>query len=168
MHEEHEIHLFFRGDLWISWEEGVKHFLKYLLDADWSVCAGNWLWVSSSAFEQLLDCSQCICPVSFGRRLDPDGEYIRRYIPELRNLPNEYLYEPWCAPIEIQEKAGCIIGRDYPERIVNHKQAAYLNQGRMQQLRDSLREQPSHCSPSNELEIRQFLWLTDSCKDHSV
>ena len=43
----------FTGDLWISWEEGVAMFLHYLLDADWAVCAGNWMWVSSSAFEQV-------------------------------------------------------------------------------------------------------------------
>ena len=43
----------FSGDLWINWEEGVKLFLHYLLDADWAVCAGNWMWVSSSAFEQV-------------------------------------------------------------------------------------------------------------------
>lgn len=66
-----------RGDLWISWEEGLQHFLHYLLDADWSVCAGNWMWVSSSAFEQLLDCSLCICPVSFGKRFDPNGLYAK-------------------------------------------------------------------------------------------
>lgn len=80
-----------RGDLWISWEYGLQHFFEYLLDADWSVCAGNWMWVSSSAFEQVLDCSECICPSAFGRRVDPQGEYIRRYVPELRELPTQCL-----------------------------------------------------------------------------
>lgn len=80
-----------RGGMWISWEYGVQHFLKYLLDADWSVCAGNWMWVSSSAFEQLLDSSRCTCPIALGKRLDPDGEYIKRYVPELRGLPISYM-----------------------------------------------------------------------------
>lgn len=66
-----------RGDLWISWVEGLTHFLKYLLDADFPVCSGNWIWVSSSTFEQLLDCPLCVCPVSYGLRLDPSGEYIK-------------------------------------------------------------------------------------------
>lgn len=70
-----------RGTLWLSWEAGLRYFLEKLLDADWSVCAGNWLWVSSSAFEQLLDCSSCVCPVNYGRRLDPWGEYIKS-VPE--------------------------------------------------------------------------------------
>lgn len=80
-----------RGALWISWEYGVQHFLKYLLDADWSVCAGNWMWVSSSAFEKLLDSSTCTCPMALGRRIDPNGEYIKRYVPELENVPQEFM-----------------------------------------------------------------------------
>lgn len=80
-----------RGALWLSWELGLQHFLKYLIDADWSVCAGNWMWVSSSAFEKLLDSSLCTCPLSLARRLDPNGDYIKRYIPELRCLPKEYM-----------------------------------------------------------------------------
>lgn len=52
-------------------------FDKYLVDADWSVCAGNWMWVSSSAFEKVLQCPKCICPVRYGRRMDPKGDYVR-------------------------------------------------------------------------------------------
>lgn len=50
------------------------------------------MWMSSSAFEMLLDSSACACPVKLGRRLDPSGEYVRRYIPELRNIPVKYMY----------------------------------------------------------------------------
>lgn len=80
-----------RGALWYSWEIGLAHFLKYLLDADWSVCAGNWMWVSSSAFEMLLDSSECTHPVALARKLDPNGEYVKRYLPELRQLPIDYM-----------------------------------------------------------------------------
>lgn len=83
-----------RGALWQNWELGLKHFLKYLLDADWSVCAGNWMWVSSSAFEKLLDSSDCSCPLTLAKKLDPHGEYIQKYIPELRPLPKRYVYVP--------------------------------------------------------------------------
>ncbi|XP_049951179.1 cryptochrome-1 [Schistocerca serialis cubense] len=155
-----------RGDLWISWEAGLQHFLKYLLDADWSVCAGNWMWVSSSAFEQLLDCSHCVCPVNYGRRLDPWGEYIKRYVPELQNYPVEYLYEPWKAPLEVQERAGCVIGKHYPERIVDHQDVSRRNKQYMQQVRDMLMKAPPHCCPSNEEETRQFMWLPESCMEH--
>lgn len=80
-----------RGGLWQCWEHGLQHFLKYLLDADWSVCAGNWMWVSSSAFEKLLDSSICTCPVALAKRLDPEGEYIKQYVPELQGIPKEYM-----------------------------------------------------------------------------
>lgn len=52
---------------------------------------------------------------------------IRRYIPEISNLPVEFLYEPWKAPLDVQEKAGCIIGKHYPERIVDHQTASEKN-----------------------------------------
>lgn len=71
-----------RGDLWISWEEGMKVFEELLLDADWSVNAGMWMWLSSSSFFQQF--FHCYCPVRFGRKADPNGDYIRRYLPVLK------------------------------------------------------------------------------------
>ncbi|PSN30513.1 Cryptochrome-1 [Blattella germanica] len=61
------------------------------------------------------------------------GEIIR-YVPELNNYPVEYLYEPWKAPIEVQEKAGCVVGRDYPERIVDHLKASEQNRADMNKI----------------------------------
>ncbi|KAG7302510.1 hypothetical protein JYU34_012424 [Plutella xylostella] len=148
-----------RGTLWLSWEHGLHHFLKYLLDADWSVCAGNWMWVSSSAFEALLDSGECADPVRLGQRLDPSGEYVRRYVPELSQMPRNYVYEPWKAPLEVQERANCVIGRDYPAPIVNHLAAAASNRAAMQELRLLLQKAPPHCCPSSDDEIRQFMWL---------
>ncbi|KAK4299626.1 hypothetical protein Pmani_028111 [Petrolisthes manimaculis] len=152
-----------RGDLWISWEEGLKVFYKYLIDADWSVAAGNWMWVSSSAFERQLDCSVCVCPVAYGKRLEPTGEYIRRYVPELASLPHDYIFEPWKAPSKVQEKFGCIVGKDYPKRIVRHKTASKANYKMMKNIRDSLKLAPKHCAPSNADEIRQYLRLPKAC-----
>lgn len=106
-----------RGGLWYSWEYGFQHFFKYLLD-DWSVCAGNWMWVSSSAFEQLLD-SVCASPLALYRRLDPEGQYIRHFVHELKSIPIEYLHEPWTMPQGIQNKLPCVIGVHYPERIID-------------------------------------------------
>ncbi|XP_050537923.1 cryptochrome-1 [Daktulosphaira vitifoliae] len=156
-----------RGDLWISWTEGFKHFIKFLLDGDWAVCSGNWIWVSSSTFEQILDCPLCVCPVSYGKRLDPTGEYVRRYVPELRKLPDKYLFEPWKCPIEIQKKVGCIIGKDYPHRIVDHQNASCENRKKMQELRSSLMNENSipHCRPSNTTELKKFMYLSNDCME---
>lgn len=150
-----------RGTLWLSWEHGLQHFLKYLLDADWSVCAGNWMWVSSSAFEALLDSSDCACPVRLGQRLDPSGEYVRRYVPELGRMPAQYVYEPWRAPLAVQERAACVVGQHYPAPLADHAAAAGRNAQAMQRMRERLRQAPPHCCPSSEDEIRQFMWLHD-------
>jgi cryptochrome len=71
-----------RGDLWLSWENGMKVFEELLLDADWSVNAGMWMWLSCSSFFQQF--FHCYCPVKFGRKADPNGDYIRRYLPVLK------------------------------------------------------------------------------------
>ncbi|KAM4721522.1 cryptochrome-2 isoform 2-T2 [Rhinophrynus dorsalis] len=125
-----------RGDLWNSWECGVKVFDELLLDADFSVNAGSWMWLSCSAFFQQF--FHCYCPVGFGKRTDPTGEYIRRYLPVLKNFPSCYIYEPWNAPESVQKEAKCIVGVDYPKPIVNHAEASRLNIERMKQTYQQL------------------------------
>ncbi|XP_069077855.1 cryptochrome-2 isoform X3 [Pleurodeles waltl] len=125
-----------RGDLWNSWENGVRVFDELLLDADFSVNAGSWMWLSCSAFFQQF--FHCYCPVGFGRRTDPSGDYIRRYLPKLKAYPARYIYEPWNAPESVQKAAKCIIGVDYPKPIVNHAEASRLNIERMKQIYQQL------------------------------
>ncbi|XP_035242993.1 cryptochrome circadian regulator 4 [Anguilla anguilla] len=122
-----------RGDLWISWEEGMKVFEEFLLDADYCVNAGNWMWLSASAFFHQY--TRIFCPVRFGRRTDTDGQYLRKYLPVLKNFPSKYIYEPWTAPLEVQQEAGCIIGKDYPQPMVNHQEVSQRNMALMRQLR---------------------------------
>ncbi|KAL4710562.1 hypothetical protein ACJJTC_008964 [Scirpophaga incertulas] len=107
-----------RGDLWISWEEGAKIFEDFLLDYDWALNAGNWMWLSASAF--FYKYFRVYSPVAFGKKTDKEGLYIRKYVPELKKYPTEFIYEPWKAPKTIQITAGCIIGEDYPYRLVDH------------------------------------------------
>ncbi|KAI2642964.1 Cryptochrome-1 [Labeo rohita] len=122
-----------RGDLWISWEEGMKVFEELLLDADYSVNAGNWMWLSASAFFHKY--TRIFCPVRFGRRTDPQGQYLRKYLPVLKNFPSQYIYEPWKAPEDVQLSASCIIGKDYPHPMVCHIEASQRNLGLMRQVR---------------------------------
>ncbi|TWW64848.1 cryptochrome circadian regulator 1a [Takifugu flavidus] len=125
-----------RGDLWIGWEEGMKVFEELLLDADWSVNAGSWMWLSCSSFFQQF--FHCYCPVGFGRRTDPNGDYIRRYLPILRGFPAKYIYDPWNAPESVQKAAKCMIGVHYPKPMVNHAEASRLNIERMKQIYQQL------------------------------
>ncbi|KAM7138058.1 cryptochrome-1-like isoform 2-T3 [Macrochelys suwanniensis] len=118
-----------RGDLWISWEQGQKVFEELLLDADWSLNAGNWQWLSASAFFHQF--FRVYSPVAFGKKTDKGGEYIKKYLPLLRKFPAEHIYEPWRAPRSVQEQAGCVIGRDYPKPIVAHEVVSKRNVERM-------------------------------------
>lgn len=118
-----------RGDLWQHWEEGAKHFEEHLLDADYSLNNFNWLWLSCSGF--FYQYFRCYSPVSFQKKNDPEGLYIRKYIPALERMPAKYIYEPWLAPKSVQQMAGCVIGSDYPEPIVDHQVMSKLNMGKM-------------------------------------
>lgn len=114
-----------RGDLWCHWEEGQKVFEELLLDADWALNAGNWMWLSASAFFHQY--FRVYSPIAFGKKTDPEGKYIKKYVPELKNFPSGIIYEPWKASIDNQAKYGCIIGKDYPHPIVNHDVAMKAN-----------------------------------------
>lgn len=118
-----------RGDLWVSWEEGAKIFEDYLLDYDWSLNAGNWMWLSASAF--FYKYFRVYSPVAFGKKTDKEGLYIRKYVPELKKYPTAFIYEPWKAPKSVQDAAGCIVGEGYPHRIVNHEKIHKENMQKM-------------------------------------
>lgn len=120
-----------RGDLWQSWEEGVKIFDLYLLDSDWALNNANWQWLSCSNF--FYQYFRIYSPVSFGKKTDPEGNFIRKWIPQLKDYPNQYIYEPWKAPKSIQLSCNCIIGEDYPNRIVDHEIVSKENLGKMKE-----------------------------------
>ncbi|KAJ8031835.1 Cryptochrome-1 [Holothuria leucospilota] len=117
-------------------------FEELLLDADWSVNAGNWIWLSCSSFFQQF--FHCYCPVMFGRRTDPEGEFIRKYLPVLKNMPTKYIFDPWTAPLEVQKEAKCVIGEDYPYPIVNHAEASHANIEKMKKVFKNISK---YCGP---------------------
>lgn len=119
-----------RGDLWISWEEGQKVFEELLLDADWALNAGNWMWLSASAFFHQF--FRVYSPVVFGKKTDPTGNYIKKYVPELKNYPAQYIYEPWKATKNMQKSFKCVLGtNDYPNRIIIHEDIYKVNISKM-------------------------------------
>ncbi|CCI43115.1 unnamed protein product [Albugo candida] len=108
-----------RGDLYISWVRGLEVFQERLIDHDWSINCGNWLWLSASAFFTAY--FRVYSPSTFGKKWDVEGKYIRKYIPALAKMPAKYIYEPWKAPVTVQRLANCLVGKDYPFPIVDHK-----------------------------------------------
>ena len=79
----------------------MKVFEEYLLDQDWSLNAGNWMWLSASAFFHQY--YRVYSPVAFGKKTDPSGDYIKKYLPILKKFPDKYIYEPWKAPLAMQK-----------------------------------------------------------------
>jgi len=126
-----------RGDLWISWERGVDVFERYLLDADWAVNVFNWLGLSGAApwsppyfrvYTPVPDPKKSALNVE-----DVEGAYIRKFVPELAKMPAKYIYAPWAAPLAVQQKAGCVVGTNYPKPIVDHKSASAANIARFKE-----------------------------------
>ncbi|KAL8458084.1 hypothetical protein ACS0TY_035816 [Phlomoides rotata] len=107
-----------RGDLSVHWEKGRDVFDRLLIDSDWAINNANWMWLSCSSF--FYQYNRIYSPISFGKKYDPHGNYIRHFLPILKDMPKEYIYEPWTAPLSIQVKAKCIIGKDYPKPVVDH------------------------------------------------
>ncbi|MED6257224.1 hypothetical protein ATANTOWER_015387, partial [Ataeniobius toweri] len=136
-----------RGDLWISWEEGQKVFEELLLDGDWALNAGNWQWLSASAFFHQF--FRVYSPIAFGKKTDKNGDYIKKYLPVLKKFPPYYIYEPWKAPRSVQHAAGCIVGKDYPHPIVQHEQVSKKN---IQRMKEAYAKRSSN---SNESPIKE-------------
>jgi len=137
-----------RGDLWQSWEEGAKHFEAQLLDADYALNGFNWLWLSCSGF--FYQYFRCYSPVGFQKKNDPSGKYIRKFVPELKNLPDKYIYEPWEAPASVLEKAGVKLGETYPRPIIDgdHKDVSKDNMSRMKAAYDAHKAEQAVASSS--------------------
>jgi deoxyribodipyrimidine photo-lyase len=114
---------FLTKDLGIDWREGERWFMRLLIDGDQANNNGNWQWIASVGVDPQPFFRRIYNPARHMERFDPEGHYVRRYVPELAPVPDKYLREPWEMPEEVQEQCGCVIGRDYPEPIVDHREA---------------------------------------------
>jgi deoxyribodipyrimidine photo-lyase len=111
---------FLTKDLHLDWRLGERHFEALLLDGEPAQNNGNWQWVTSVGVDPAPYFRRMFNPVLQQRRFDPDGVYVRRWVPELRSVAHEHLAEPWEMSDEQQQATGCVIGRDYPAPIVVH------------------------------------------------
>src|SRR5690606_37349431 len=109
-------------DLGLDWRWGERYFALKLDDYELASNNGGWQWASSSGCDAQ-PYFRIFNPVTQSRRFDPEGTFIRRYLPQLAALPAAALHAPWlAAPLEL-EAAGVRLGRDYPLPIVDHAQA---------------------------------------------
>ena len=113
---------FLTKDLGLDWRLGERYFAEQLNDFDLSANNGGWQWASSSGCDAQ-PYFRIFNPITQSEKFDPEGKFIRRYVPELAAVPNKYIHAPWTMGRLEQEAIGVIIGRDYPGPIVDHAQA---------------------------------------------
>jgi deoxyribodipyrimidine photo-lyase len=113
---------FLTKHLLIDYRRGEAHYMRYLTDGDWANNNAGWQW-SAGCGADAQPYFRIFNPVRQGRTFDPAGAYVRRWLPELGKLSSEYVHEPWAAPMDVLERAGIRLGRDYPRPIVQHDEA---------------------------------------------
>jgi deoxyribodipyrimidine photo-lyase len=104
--------------LLIDWREGEAWFWDTLVDADPANNPASWQWVAGSGADAA-PYFRIFNPVLQGTRFDPDGDYVRRWVPELAKLPTKHIHSPWEAPDAVLDKAGVRLGHHYPQPIVD-------------------------------------------------
>ncbi|MCU0520934.1 MAG: DNA photolyase family protein [Anaerolineae bacterium] len=113
---------FLTKDLLVDWRWGERHFMQHLIDGDPAANNGGWQW-SAGTGTDAAPYFRIFSPVSQGQKHDPEGTYVRRWVPELRGVAAGAIHQPWVLPAEDQRTAGCLIGVDYPAPIVDRKMA---------------------------------------------
>ncbi len=108
--------------LLVDWRAGQRWFWDALVDADMANNACGWQWVAGSG----ADASpyfRIFNPTAQGEKFDKQGDYVRRWVPELRALPDRYLHQPWAAPAQVLQDAGIELSIHYPMPLVDHQDA---------------------------------------------
>ncbi|OWQ87726.1 deoxyribodipyrimidine photolyase [Roseateles aquatilis] len=109
-------------DLGIDWRRGEAYFARQLLDFDLAANNGGWQWAASSGCDAQ-PYFRIFNPVSQSEKFDPDGKFIKRYLPQLAKLPPKLIHAPWLAKPAELAACGVMLGRDYPAPIVRHETA---------------------------------------------
>ncbi len=105
--------------LLIPWQAGEAWFWDALVDADLANNSASWQWVAGSGADAA-PYFRIFNPLLQGKKFDPRGDYVRRFVPELETLDTAYLHAPWEAPSHVLKAAGIVLGETYPHPIVNH------------------------------------------------
>jgi deoxyribodipyrimidine photo-lyase len=113
---------FLTKHLMLDWRAGERWFFDTLVDADAASNAASWQWVAGSGADAA-PYFRIFNPVMQGEKFDPDGDYVRRFVPELSRLPARYIHKPWEAPPAVRANAGVVLGQNYPAPIVKHEHA---------------------------------------------
>jgi len=106
-------------DLLLPWQTGARWFWDTLVDADLASNTLGWQWTAGCGADAA-PYFRIFNPVSQGEKFDPEGNYVRRWVPELGRMPAKWIQAPWAAPAGVLGEAGVALGRDYPHPVVSH------------------------------------------------
>tara|TARA_B110000003_G_scaffold109392_1_gene111993 strand:+ start:1394 stop:2806 length:1413 start_codon:yes stop_codon:yes gene_type:complete len=109
-------------NLLIHWHKGERWFWDCLFDADLANNSASWQWVAGSGADAA-PYFRIFNPVTQGVKFDVDGQYTKQYVPELKDMPNKYLFSPWEAPDDVLNKANVVLGGNYPKPIIDIKES---------------------------------------------
>ena len=109
-------------NLLLHWHHGERWFWDTLVDADLADNSANWQWIAGCGADAA-PYFRIFNPVTQGQKFDPDGSYVRKYIPEIAALPDKYLFSPWEAPKFVLKEAGVKLETTYPKPVVNIKRS---------------------------------------------
>lgn len=118
--------------LWLHWRETALHLAREFLDYEPGI---HYSQVQMQSGVTGINAVRIYNPVKQARDQDPDGLFVRRWIPALANVPGDYIFEPWKMPLETQLRAGCVLGHDYPLPIVKNEVAARTAKVRISAVR---------------------------------
>ncbi|MEQ9530048.1 MAG: deoxyribodipyrimidine photo-lyase, partial [Parvibaculaceae bacterium] len=108
--------------LMVDWRRGAEWFEDTLVDADLAVNRASWQWVAGSGADAA-PYFRIFNPILQGEKFDPEGDYVRAFVPEIAKLDAKYIHKPWEAPAKMLADAGVELGETYPEPIVGHAEA---------------------------------------------
>ncbi len=109
-------------DLLVPWQRGEAWFWDTLVDADLANNAAGWQWVAGCGADAA-PYFRIFNPVTQGEKFDPNGDYVRTWVPEISKLPTEHIHAPWDAPEDVRAASGVVLGKSYPRPIVDHAAA---------------------------------------------
>lgn len=123
-------------DLLIDWRRGESVFMQELVDGDPANNNGGWQWTAGTGTDAA-PYFRVLNPTRQGERFDPDGDYVREFVPELKAVPTKFIHEPWRMSDEEQRDAGCRVGRDYPAPLVDHRERREIALERYRRSREA-------------------------------
>lgn len=118
--------------LWLHWHKPAAHLAQCFTDYEPGI---HYPQVQMQSGTTGINALRMYNPVKQSHDQDPQGIFIRRWLPELRHVPNDFIHEPWTMPYSLQQQVACIIGAHYPEPIVDHMQAVREARAKLTQLR---------------------------------